>query len=159
MTEHPTLGPAYPRNPHRQTCLVACVRARRIAIDPLANRGGHPFDRAATAVARCEHIGPAGRQHHRLALCSPLIAVGLRVERGRAGRFENRQRPALRLCHVGEARQVKLMRNGDRLCRTIAVLGQNQVCLAATGVVTFERVWPMQQDDHVRILLDCSRLA
>jgi hypothetical protein len=44
---------------------------------PLADRGGHPFDRAATHVSRREHTGLAGLQHHRLTLRSHLIAIGV----------------------------------------------------------------------------------
>jgi hypothetical protein len=43
----------------------------------LADRGGHPFDRAATHVSRREHTGLAGLQHHRLTLRSHLIAIGV----------------------------------------------------------------------------------
>jgi hypothetical protein len=54
--------------------------------------------------------------------------------------------------HVGEPRQVQLVCNGHRLGRAVAVLGQNQVGLAAARVIALERIGPVQQDDHVRIL-------
>ncbi len=66
---------------------------------------------------------------------------------------------ALGLRHVGEARQVQLMRDSHRSCWTCAVLGDNQVCFAAAGVVTFERIRPMQQDHQIAILLDTARFA
>ena len=54
--------------------------------------------------------------------------------------------------HVGEARQVQLMRDGDRLGRTVTVFGENEIRLSATRVVALERVRPVQQNDHVSIL-------
>jgi hypothetical protein len=59
----------------------------------------------------------------------------------------------LRLGHVGEARQMQLMRNGDGLRRPIPVLAQNQVSFTAAWVVTLERIGPVQKYDHIGILL------
>jgi len=42
--------------------------------------------------------------------------------------------------HIREPRQVQLMRHRHRLRRTVAVLGQNQIGLAATRIVTLERI-------------------
>jgi hypothetical protein len=54
--------------------------------------------------------------------------------------------------HVGEPRQVQLMRDGDGLGRAVAVLGQNQVRLSPTRIVAIEGVGPVQQDHDVTIL-------
>lgn len=51
-----------------------------------ADRGCHPLDRATSHVPRRENAGSAGFQDHRLMLRWPLIAIGGRVKRGRAGR-------------------------------------------------------------------------
>jgi hypothetical protein len=42
--------------------------------------------------------------------------------------------------HVGEARQVQLVGDGDRLGRAVAVPGQNQVRLATARVVAIEGI-------------------
>src|SRR3954452_10170176 len=58
---------------------------------------------------------------------------------------------------VGEVREtavVQLVRDGDGTGGTVPVLGEDQVRLAGSGVVALERVGPVQQDDHVRVLLD-----
>jgi hypothetical protein len=55
--------------------------------------------------------------------------------------------------HVGESRQVQLMRDGDRLGRTVTVFGQNEVRFPTTWVVTLERIGPVQKYDHIGILL------
>lgn len=47
---------------------------------------------------------------------------------------------------------MQLMRDGDRLRRTVAVLAQNQIGLAAARVVTLESIGTMKQDDHIGIL-------
>ncbi len=47
---------------------------------------------------------------------------------------------------------MQLVRNGYRLRRTVAVLTENQVRLAAAWVVAVERIRPMQKYDHIRIL-------
>ena len=44
------------------------------------------------------------------------------------------------------------MRNSDRLRRTITVLAQDQIGLAAPRVVPLEGVRAVQQNDHVGIL-------
>lgn len=56
------------------------------------------------------------------------------------------------LGHIRKARQVQLVRNGYRLRRTIAVLGQDQIRLPAARVVPFERIGAVQQDHEVAIL-------
>ena len=48
---------------------------------------------------------------------------------------------------------MELVRDGDRLCRTVAVLADDDVGLAGAGVVALDRIGSVQQDDHVRILL------
>jgi hypothetical protein len=42
--------------------------------------------------------------------------------------------------HVGETRQVQLVRDGHRLGRAVAVLGQNQVRLTAAGIIALEGI-------------------
>lgn len=56
--------------------------------------------------------------------------------------------------HVGESRQVQLMRHGDRLRRAIPVLAHDQVSFTAPRVVSLEGVRPVQEDDHIRILFE-----
>lgn len=56
--------------------------------------------------------------------------------------------------HVGEPRQVQLVRDGHGLGWAVAVLGQNQVGLTATWVVSLEGIRPVQQDNHVGILFE-----
>ena len=48
------------------------------------------------------------------------------------------------------------MRHGHRLGRPVAVLGEDEVRFAAAWVVTFEGIRPVQQNDHVGILLQRS---
>ncbi len=45
------------------------------------------------------------------------------------------------------------MRDSDGLRGAVAMLAQDEVGLAATRVVTLERVRPVQQNDDVRVLL------
>ena len=73
-----------PRSRLRAEVLVDLADRHR----SLADRGGHPFDRAATHVSHREHTGLAGLQHHRLTLRGHVIATGVRVERCRTGRDE-----------------------------------------------------------------------
>ncbi|MCW2690504.1 MAG: hypothetical protein JWR37_5394 [Mycobacterium sp.] len=47
---------------------------------------------------------------------------------------------------------MQLVRNGIALRGTVAVLAENQVRVTAAGVVALERVRPVQQDHHVRVL-------
>ena len=69
------------------------------------------------------------------------------------------RRPPLGLRHVGEARQVQLVRDRHRSCRSCAVLGDYQVCFTTARVITFKRIRSMQQDHHVAILFYRSRFA
>jgi hypothetical protein len=55
-------------------------------------------------------------------------------------------------CHVGESRQVQLMRDGDGLGRAVAVLGENEIGFSPAWIVAFERVRPVQQNHNVSIL-------
>jgi hypothetical protein len=55
--------------------------------------------------------------------------------------------------HVGESREMQLMRDGDSLGRTVTVLGQNQVRLSPAWIVAIERIRTVQQDHDVAILL------
>jgi len=54
--------------------------------------------------------------------------------------------------HIREPRQVQLMRDGDRLRRTVAVFTEDQVRLAAPWIVPLEGIGPVQEDNHVSIL-------
>ena len=65
-----------------------------------------------------------------------------------------RYRRQLRLGHVGKARQVQLMRDGDGLGWAVTVLAEDQIRLTAARVVPLERIRPVQQDDHVRVLFE-----
>jgi hypothetical protein len=55
--------------------------------------------------------------------------------------------------HVGEARQVQLVGDGNRLGRAVTVLGQNEIRFPTARVVTLEGVRAVQQNDHVGVLL------
>ena len=55
--------------------------------------------------------------------------------------------------HIRKSRQMQLMRHGDRFRRPITVLTENQIRLATPRIIAFEGIRPVQQDDHVRILL------
>lgn len=46
-------------------------------------------------------------------------------------------------CHVGEPRQVQLMRDGHRLGRAVTMFGQNEVRFSPTRVVAVECIWPI----------------
>src|SRR3981081_1834179 len=46
------------------------------------------------------------------------------------------------------------MCDGDRLRWAVAVLAQNQVCLATTRIVALECIRAMQEYDHIRILFE-----
>ena len=59
---------------------------------------------------------------------------------------------SLLLGHIRESRQMQLVRNGYRLRRTVAVLTENQVRLAAAWVVAVERIRSVQKYDHIGIL-------
>lgn len=54
--------------------------------------------------------------------------------------------------HIGEPRQVQLMRNGHGPGRTVTVFGENEIRFSATWVIAFECVRAVQQDYHVGIL-------
>lgn len=54
--------------------------------------------------------------------------------------------------HIGEPRQMQLMGHGHCLGRAVAMLGENQVGLAAARVVALECIRPVEQDNHVGIL-------
>jgi hypothetical protein len=45
--------------------------------------------------------------------------------------------------HVGEPRQMQLVSDSHRLGRAVAMLGQNQIGLAAARIVAFEGIRPM----------------
>ena len=49
---------------------------------------------------------------------------------------------------------MQLVRDGDRLRRSRTVFGDDEVRFAAARIVALERVGAMQEDHHVRILLD-----
>jgi hypothetical protein len=98
-----------------------------------------------TDAIRC---GAARRVSHSLHKCS-LDAAEL--EKMQSNLRTYKQQSLSR--HVGEPRQVQLMCDSHRLGRTVAVLGENQVRLTTTRIVALESVWPMQQDDHICVLL------
>jgi hypothetical protein len=54
--------------------------------------------------------------------------------------------------HVGESRQVQLVRDGHSLRRAVTVFGENEIRLSPARVVALERIGPVQQDDDVGIL-------
>lgn len=56
--------------------------------------------------------------------------------------------------HIRKPRQMQLVGNGDRLRRSRTVFGDNQVSLTTARVISLERIRPMQEDHHIRILLD-----
>src|SRR5476649_2209241 len=60
---------------------------------------------------------------------------------------------------VHEAREVTVEADRDRVGRTIAVLGDDEVCLASTRAVFLVRALAVQQDDHVGILLERAGFA
>ena len=60
--------------------------------------------------------------------------------------------------HVRELGQVQLVGDDDRARRAVAVLGQDQVGLAAARVVGVEGIGSVQQH-HVRVLLQRTRPA
>src|SRR5260370_1284852 len=66
---------------------------------------------------------------------------------------------ALLLGHVREARQVQLVRDGNGLGRTVAVLGQNQVCLSGSGAVAVVTIGAVDEDHQIRILLQLTGFA
>jgi hypothetical protein len=61
-------------------------------------------------------------------------------------------------CHVREPRQMQLVRDRHRTRRPSTVFRDNKIGFAAARIIRFEGVGPMQQNHHVRILLDRTRL-
>jgi hypothetical protein len=48
---------------------------------------------------------------------------------------------------------MQLVRNSNRGCRTVTVLAQDDVGFTCARVIALEGVGPVQQNNHVRILL------
>ncbi|MCU1601368.1 MAG: hypothetical protein JWO22_2077 [Frankiales bacterium] len=61
--------------------------------------------------------------------------------------------------HVHEARVVALERDGDDRRRAVPVLGHDEVGLAGARALLLVRVLAVQQQHHVRVLLDTARFA
>ena len=68
----------------------------------------------------------------------------------------NLQLPEVALGHVGEAREVTLEGDGDRVGRAVAVLGDDEVRLAGARRVLLVGGLAVQEHHHVGILLDRS---
>lgn len=71
---------------------------------------------------------------------------------------ENLQ-PLLAPRHVYEAAEVELVGDSDGGGGTVAVFADDDVGLAGAGVVAFDGVGTVEQDDHVGVLLEAARFA
>ena len=54
---------------------------------------------------------------------------------------------------------MQLVRHGDGARRARTVLGDDEIRLTTTRVVTLERIRTMKQHNHIRVLLDRSRFT
>ena len=79
----------------------------------------------------------------RLTTLTP--ASGFRIRLVRSARVRR---------HVGEARVMTLEADDDGLRRPVAVLGDDDVRLAGARGLLVVDVLAMEQDDHIRVLLD-----
>jgi hypothetical protein len=54
--------------------------------------------------------------------------------------------------HVGESRQMQLVRDGDCLGRAVTVFGEDEISLSPTWIVAVERVRSVEKNHDVSIL-------
>ena len=113
----------------------------------------HRSPRRSSANAACGGLQPpsarAAAKGHTFISCTAPCQEALPTNRTP---FHVRGTVVVSVRHVGKPRQMQLMRHRDRLRRTVAVLGENQVRFTTTRVIPVERIGPMQKYDHIGIL-------
>ncbi len=134
--------------------LLQTPRHRRVkptACRPLGLRG-----RCSASCPLAKLIRPAGRLDLRCLVVvlhsSELPVVDDDMCLQPVGPAVSKQ--ALPARHIHELAQMQLVRNGNRRRRTIPMLTQDDVGLTGAWVVALEGVGAVQQDHHIRILLE-----